>query len=107
MGILNKKVEKEPKYQEYCNGKVKWNPENNQISILEPGLYEDSLSRYLDEVMFTEEDLAKRLFDWDLPDMIEDLIIAEFNRQKKERLLRQDKINQKKAKILRSYNPLR
>jgi len=61
------------------------------------------LDRVIKNIGLNEEELAEFLIRIEAPAMVEQIIVAAFNQQKKEKLAFQDKINKKKQEIIRSY----
>ena len=72
-------------------------------NIFEIPLKEGSLS----DPLSPEEYLSAFLIWAELPTSLEELIISQFNYQKKQGLLFRDKLNKMKNRIISSYNPLK
>ena len=97
MKMFKKEEVKRP-YQDFKD--IRWYTDNNDICWLSK---EGTTAEFTISDFKTEIDLAEILIFLNLPEIVENIIISKFNQEKKERLKYEQKVNEKKNKIIKSY----
>jgi hypothetical protein len=80
------------------NKDIYWNQKDNSFKIGDIDLY-----KFIQKYNTTEDQMAEWIIDNGIEGIPQELMIAKFNEIKKEKLIKQDKVNNLRQKILQMY----